>query len=62
MATKTDTAAQTDVPIIETTPVDRGDAHGIGTTERAPIRPDLLHETADEVAARDAAWRSAGMR
>ncbi|MBP1180960.1 hypothetical protein [Methylobacterium sp. PvR107] len=45
-ATKPDTTAQDDVPVIETTPVDHGDAHGIGTTERAPIRPDLLHETA----------------
>ena len=61
-ATKLDTTVKPDVPVIETTPVDHGDAHGIGTTERAPIRPDLLHETADEVAARDAAWRSAGVR
>ncbi|TXN41378.1 hypothetical protein [Methylobacterium sp. WL7] len=57
MATKPDTAAQTDVLVIETTPVDHGDAHGIGTTGRAPIRPDLLHETAEEAEARGTAWR-----
>ncbi|MCJ2048683.1 hypothetical protein [Methylobacterium sp. J-070] len=61
-ATKPDTAAQPDVPVIETTPRDPGDAHGIGTTERAPIRPDLLHETAAEADARWLAWRSAGVR
>jgi len=62
VTTKPDTTSKPDVPVIETTPVDHGDAHGIGNTERGPIRPDLLHETAEEVAARDAAWRSAGMR
>jgi len=60
--TKPDTTTQDDVPVIETTPIDHGDAHGIGNVEQAPIRADLLHETAAEVAARDAAWRSAGMR
>ncbi|KQS52586.1 hypothetical protein ASG32_31850 [Methylobacterium sp. Leaf361] len=61
-STKPDTTVKTDVPVIETTPVDHGDAHGVGNVEQAPIRPDLLHETAEEVAARDAAWRSAGVR
>lgn len=61
-ATKPDTTAQTDVPVIEVTPVDHGDAHGIGNVEQAPIRPGTLHETAAEVADRDAAWRSAGVR
>jgi len=60
--TKSDTTTQPDVPVIETTPVDHGDAHGIGNVEQAPIRADVLHETAAEVAARDAAWRSAGGR
>ena len=60
--TKPDTTAQPDVPVIETTPVDHGDAHGIGTAERTPIRPDLLHETAEQAEARWLAWRSAGMR
>ncbi|CAA2160717.1 hypothetical protein MBRA_05873 [Methylobacterium brachiatum] len=57
MATKSDTTAQPDVPVIGITPVDHGDAHGIGNVERASIRPDLLHQIADEVAARDAIWR-----
>jgi hypothetical protein len=61
-ATKPDTTAQLDVPAIEITPVDHGDAHGTGTTERAPIRPDLLHEMAEEAEARWLAWRSAEMR
>jgi hypothetical protein len=61
-AIKPDTTAQPDVLVIETTPIDHGDAHGIGNVEQAPIRPDLLHETAEDVAARDAAWRSAGVR
>ncbi|MCJ2056315.1 hypothetical protein MKL09_07105 [Methylobacterium sp. J-048] len=60
--TKPDTTAQPDVPVIETTPVDHGDAHGIGNVEQAPIRSDLLHETAKEAEARGRAWRSAGMR
>ncbi|MCJ2125081.1 hypothetical protein [Methylobacterium sp. J-077] len=62
MATKPDTTAQPAMPVIETTPVDHGDAHGVGATERAPIRADLLHETAAEAEARWLAWRSAGMR
>ncbi|KST56778.1 hypothetical protein AO398_09355 [Methylobacterium sp. GXS13] len=61
-ATKPNTTVTTAVPVIETTPVDHGDAHGIGNVEQAPIRADLLHETAAEVEARDAAWRSAGVR
>jgi len=61
-ATKPDTTAKPDVTVIEVTPVDHGDAHGVGNVQQAPIRSDLLHETAQEVAARDEAWRSAGMR
>ncbi|GJE12580.1 hypothetical protein [Methylobacterium longum] len=61
-STKPDITTQPDVPVIETTPVDHGDAQGIGNVEQAPIRADLLHERAEEVAARDAALRSAGMR
>jgi hypothetical protein len=61
-ATKPDTIAQPAVPVIETTPVDHGDAHGVGNVELAPIQPDLLHETAEEAEARWLAWRSAGMR
>ncbi|MGU3665064.1 hypothetical protein ACLBX9_12865 [Methylobacterium sp. A49B] len=55
--TKPDTTVKTDVPVIETTPVDRGDAHGIGNTERAPIRPDLLHESAEDAQANGTAFR-----
>ncbi|MGH1588011.1 hypothetical protein ACRBEV_06225 [Methylobacterium phyllosphaerae] len=61
-ATKPDTTVPIDVPVIETTRVDHGDAHGIGNVEQAPIRPDLLHETAAEAEARWLAWRSAGVR
>ncbi|WP_267361305.1 MULTISPECIES: hypothetical protein [unclassified Methylobacterium] len=61
-AKKPDTTTQPNVPVIETTPVDHGDAHGIGNVEQAPIRPDLLHETAAEAEARWLAWRLAGMR
>ena len=63
MAAKPDTTAQDDapatapVPVIEIVPVDPGDAHGIGNAERAPIRADLLHETAEDAAARGSAWR-----
>ncbi len=38
-STKPDTTAKPDVPVIEITPVDNGDAHGIGNVEQSPIRP-----------------------
>ena len=62
--TKPDTTitATATVPVIEVPPIDPGDAHGIGNTERRSIRPDLLHETAEEAEARWLAWRSAGVR
>ena len=56
-STKPDTTAQPDVPVIETTPIDHGDAHGIGNTERAPIRLDLLHESAEDAQANGTAFR-----
>jgi hypothetical protein len=61
-STKPDTSVKPDVPVIEVVPRDPGDAHGTGNTERASIRPDLLHETAEEAEARWLAWRSAGVR
>lgn len=65
MAAKPDTTTATvttAVPIIAIPPGDPGDAHGIGNTERSPVRPDLLHETAEEAKARWLAWQSAGVR
>ncbi|MCJ2011540.1 hypothetical protein [Methylobacterium sp. J-076] len=63
-STKPDTTATATatVPVIEIPPVDHGDAHGIGNTERAPIRSDLLHETAEEARVRWLAWMAAGVR
>ena len=50
------------VPVIEVPPIDPGDPHGIGNVERTPVRPDLLHETAEEAEARWLARQSAGVR
>jgi len=65
MPAKPDTTAATvtpTVPVIEVAPIDPGDAHGVGNTTRATIRPDLLHETAEEAEARLLAWKAAGVR
>ncbi|GJD36766.1 hypothetical protein [Methylobacterium aerolatum] len=63
--TKPDTTEATvtpAVPVIEIPPVDPGDAHGVGNIECTPVRPDLLHETAEKAEARWLAWQSAGVR
>ncbi|QGY04787.1 hypothetical protein MMSR116_24925 [Methylobacterium mesophilicum SR1.6/6] len=56
-STKPDTTVKPDVPVIETTPVDHGDAHGIGNTERAVIKPGTLHESAEDAQANGTAFR-----
>lgn len=59
----TTTATGTDaILVIEVAPIDPGDAPGVGNTTRAAIRPDLLHETAEETEARLLAWMPAGVR
>lgn len=64
-STKPDITALTvtpTAPAIEMPLIDPGDAHGIGNAERTPVRPDCLHETAEEAQSRWLAWQSAGVR
>ena len=62
MTSKPNTTAQPDALVSEIEPVDHGDAHATENVERAPTRPDFLHETADEVATRATACLWVRMR